>query len=176
MISTGVMIKFGKTYGNLMVDLKVTNTKLQARARNIVLFLCSTGIHTLSGTFIPPPSPCSTVDERAAWDASVDALISASNGSVKLAILVARLGCGVMEGRERLDDAGGVLAIALRMGEGVRLAPEARDIWKDQPTMLESDNPKLVLCIDGGGTKTAAVIAQQGGGILARGEAGTSNL
>ncbi|QDU57570.1 N-acetylmuramic acid 6-phosphate etherase [Aeoliella mucimassa] len=36
MISTGVMIRLGKTYGNLMVDLRATNSKLLARAKRIV--------------------------------------------------------------------------------------------------------------------------------------------
>ena len=36
MLSTSVMIKLGKTYGNLMVDLKATNEKLVSRAINIV--------------------------------------------------------------------------------------------------------------------------------------------
>lgn len=37
MISTGVMIKLGKVYSNLMVDLKSTNNKLIERAKNIVI-------------------------------------------------------------------------------------------------------------------------------------------
>lgn len=36
MISTGVMVRLGKTYGNLMVDLQPTNSKLEDRARRIV--------------------------------------------------------------------------------------------------------------------------------------------
>lgn len=36
MLSTGVMIRLGKTYGNLMVDLKSTNDKLRIRARGLV--------------------------------------------------------------------------------------------------------------------------------------------
>lgn len=36
MLSTGVMIRLGKTYGNLMVDLRATNTKLIQRAHRIV--------------------------------------------------------------------------------------------------------------------------------------------
>ena len=36
MLSTVVMIKLGKTYGNLMVDLKATNEKLVSRVINIV--------------------------------------------------------------------------------------------------------------------------------------------
>lgn len=36
MLTTGAMIRLGKTYGNLMVDLRATNTKLIIRARRIV--------------------------------------------------------------------------------------------------------------------------------------------
>jgi N-acetylmuramic acid 6-phosphate etherase len=36
MLSTGAMIRIGKTYGNLMVDLKATNSKLVIRSRRIV--------------------------------------------------------------------------------------------------------------------------------------------
>ncbi len=37
MLSTGVMIKLGKVYGNLMVDMKATNEKLRERAIRIVM-------------------------------------------------------------------------------------------------------------------------------------------
>ncbi len=36
MLSTGAMVRQGKTFGNLMVDLRATNTKLTARAKRIV--------------------------------------------------------------------------------------------------------------------------------------------
>ena len=36
MLSTGAMIKLGKTYGNLMVDLKPTNAKLRVRAKRLL--------------------------------------------------------------------------------------------------------------------------------------------
>lgn len=36
MLSTGAMIKLGKVYGNLMVDVKATNEKLVERAKRIV--------------------------------------------------------------------------------------------------------------------------------------------
>lgn len=36
MLSTGVMIRLGKTYGNLMVDVRATNAKLRQRAIRIV--------------------------------------------------------------------------------------------------------------------------------------------
>ena len=35
-ITTAAMIRLGKTYGNLMVDLRATNSKLRERSRRIV--------------------------------------------------------------------------------------------------------------------------------------------
>jgi N-acetylmuramic acid 6-phosphate etherase len=66
-ISTGAMIRFGKTYGNLMVDLQASNAKLRDRAERIVGEVCGV-----------------TVDE--ARD-----LLRAANGSVKLAIVMQKL-------------------------------------------------------------------------------------
>lgn len=40
MISTTVMIKRGKVYGNLMVDVQIKNTKLRKRAINIIKTIC----------------------------------------------------------------------------------------------------------------------------------------
>ena len=37
MLTTGAMIKLGKVYGNLMVDVQATNDKLRDRARRIVM-------------------------------------------------------------------------------------------------------------------------------------------
>ena len=37
MLSTGAMIKLGKVYGNLMVDVKASNKKLEERAVGIVM-------------------------------------------------------------------------------------------------------------------------------------------
>lgn len=42
MLSTGTMIKLGKVYGNLMVDVKTSNAKLVARAKRIIML--ATGI------------------------------------------------------------------------------------------------------------------------------------
>ena len=36
MLSTAAMIRLGKVYGNLMVDVKVTNQKLAERAKRLV--------------------------------------------------------------------------------------------------------------------------------------------
>ena len=63
MLSTGAMIRLGKTYGNLMVDVKASNAKLKERALGIVMTIAA----------------CSR--EEAA-----DAL-AAADGSAKLAVL-----------------------------------------------------------------------------------------
>jgi len=39
-ITTGAMIRMGKTYGNLMVDLRATNLKLKDRSERIVMEVC----------------------------------------------------------------------------------------------------------------------------------------
>ncbi|MCA9964828.1 MAG: N-acetylmuramic acid 6-phosphate etherase [Anaerolineales bacterium] len=63
MLSTGVMVRLGKTYGNLMVDLQVKNEKLRGRARRIVAQACG-------------------IDEGAAT-----AVLEACGGHVKTAIV-----------------------------------------------------------------------------------------
>lgn len=44
MISTGVMVKLGKVYGNLMVDVKAQNAKLVERAKRLVVEATGTSI------------------------------------------------------------------------------------------------------------------------------------
>ncbi len=43
MITTGAMIRLGKTYGNLMVDLRATNNKLKDRSERILMEVCEIG-------------------------------------------------------------------------------------------------------------------------------------
>ncbi len=92
-LSTGVMVRTGRTYGDLMVDLRATNEKLRRRARRIVA------------------SVAGVDEERAA------ALLEACDGEVKAAILVERLGFDPDEAREQLETVDGHLREAL--GEGV---------------------------------------------------------
>lgn len=83
MLSTLAMIRLGKTYGTLMVDVAATNEKLRARVRRIV---------------------------RAATGASpeeVDAALAAAAGEAKVAIVSLLAEVDVDEARARLDDAGG---------------------------------------------------------------------
>lgn len=63
-ITTAAMVRIGKTFGNLMVDLRATNTKLIARSRRLVRLL--TG-----------------VDE-----ATADHLLTQADGKVKIAIVM----------------------------------------------------------------------------------------
>jgi len=92
MLSTGVMIRLGKTYSNLMVDVQPTNTKLRGRAQRIVAEVCG----------VPP--------EQAAD------LLAACNGQVKVAIVAHLTGLSPDAARERLAAAGGVVREALGAG------------------------------------------------------------
>ena len=40
LITTGAMIRLGKTFGNLMVDLRATNEKLKDRSERILMEVC----------------------------------------------------------------------------------------------------------------------------------------
>ena len=84
-ITTGAMIRLGKTYGNLMVDLQASNAKLRDRAERIVSEVCG-------------------VDADAARD-----LLSAADGSVKLAIVMQKLSVDVAGARTALENEGGVI-------------------------------------------------------------------
>ncbi|KAL3952062.1 hypothetical protein ACCO45_013779 [Purpureocillium lilacinum] len=90
MISTGIMIKLGKTYGNLMIDLKATNIKLRQRAKNI--------LRLIGG------AACTQTDDE------LDAVLAACRGSVKLAAVTIVLGVSVADAEARLERNKGVLA------------------------------------------------------------------
>ncbi|KAF7518301.1 hypothetical protein PCG10_000541 [Penicillium crustosum] len=144
MLSTGTMIRTGKTYGNMMVDLVASNLKLEQRSRNI--------LRRLSGK-------C-----QSSSDAELDTLLARCNSSVKLAILVAESEESVETCQGYFDAAGGVLANAL--------AAISKPI-QQKPTSTATQ--KFALCIDGGGTKCAAAVAD-GTKVVGRGSAGPCNL
>lgn len=89
MLTTGAMVLLGKTYGNLMVDLRATNAKLRVRSVRI--------LQRLSG-----------LDETAA-----QAQLEACNGELKTAIVAARADLSATEARERIARSGGQLRMAL---------------------------------------------------------------
>ena len=85
MISTATMIKLGKVYGNLMVDLKTVNNKLIDRGIRIISDI--TGIE---------------------YNQAKKRLLLAKN-SVKSAIVMEKLNCSLDEAREKLEEADGFL-------------------------------------------------------------------
>jgi N-acetylmuramic acid 6-phosphate etherase len=85
MITTGAMIRLGKTYGNLMVDLQATNAKLRARSERMVSEVCG-------------------VDREEAR-----LLLTEAGGRVKTAIVMRASGIGREEAERRLAAAGGVV-------------------------------------------------------------------
>src|SRR5262249_55720967 len=89
-ITTAAMVRRGKAYGNLMVDLKQTNAKLADRAQRIIVAAGDVG------------------PERA------QALLSDAGGEAKTAIVMARLGLSAPEARASLARAGGQVRKALR--------------------------------------------------------------
>jgi N-acetylmuramic acid 6-phosphate etherase len=90
MLSTGAMIRLGKTFGNLMVDLRASNTKLNDRARRIVR-----AVTKLS-------------------DMDSERLLKDSGGEVKTAIVRHYTGDTSADARKRLAAAHGHLRTALQ--------------------------------------------------------------
>jgi N-acetylmuramic acid 6-phosphate etherase len=88
-ISTVTMVRLGKTFGNLMVDVVATNEKLHGRVRHAVA--AATG-----------------VSEDAA-----DAALRAAGGEAKVAIVSLLAGIDTEDARRRLERAGGVVRAAL---------------------------------------------------------------
>jgi N-acetylmuramic acid 6-phosphate etherase len=84
-ITTGAMIRLGKTFGNLMVDLRATNEKLRDRSERIVMEICG-------------------IDRAQAHD-----VLGKAGGVVKTAIVMSILGVDRGEAEKRLADQGGVI-------------------------------------------------------------------
>ena len=89
MLSTCAMVKLGKVYGNLMVDLRASNHKLVDRAQRLIIH--ATGVDR----------------DRA------KALLEEAGGHVKLAILMEKSGLEAAKAKALLDRHGGHLAQAI---------------------------------------------------------------
>ncbi|MFG2574672.1 N-acetylmuramic acid 6-phosphate etherase [Streptomyces sp. NPDC048481] len=94
MISTITMMRLGKTFGNLMVDVRATNGKLRARSRRIVAL--ATG----------------------AADDTVETALAAAGGEVKNAILIVLAGVDGPAAARLLEESGGHLRAALAAAGG----------------------------------------------------------
>ena len=91
MLTTASMIRMGKVYGNLMVDVQATNKKLVERSKRIVCL--ATGVSR----------------EEA------EAAIVEAGGSVKVAVTLLMIGSSAVEAQELLVQAGGSVSQALRI-------------------------------------------------------------
>ncbi len=163
LLSTGSMIRLGKTYSNLMVDMKLANRKLEIRAARMVAN--AVGVSPEEG----------------------QRLLTQCNRETKTAIMVGAAGITPEEARKKLEENNGVLSKAL---SGYTLRPEAVAAANGPVQAKESAGPssgdklstpggeKVALVIDGGGTKTLAVLVSQADPTkeFGRGFSGTTNL
>ncbi len=151
MLTTGAMVRLGKTHGDLMVDLRATNSKLRARANRMVRLL----------TGLSQPDAAE--------------LLVRCNGEVKTSLVTYLADVPPPEARRRLEEAGGRVGKALAGSEPHSRVALARVA---QPVQT------LLLGIDGGGTRTLALLARAEASsdptgrwsVLGRGEAGPSNV
>jgi N-acetylmuramic acid 6-phosphate etherase len=88
-LTTATMVRLGKTYGNLMVDMRASNEKLVSRSLRI--------LQALTGLDL----------------AEARAVLDASDGELKTAIAAQRLGITAGQARQKLQAAGGRLRATL---------------------------------------------------------------
>lgn len=93
-LTTAAMVRLGKVYGNLMVDLRPTNAKLRARALRMVSML----------TGLPEPS--------------ARRLLRQAHGRPKLAVVMQRRGLSARAARRVLSEHGDDLRAVLEGGAG----------------------------------------------------------
>jgi N-acetylmuramic acid 6-phosphate etherase len=91
-ISTTLMIRAGRVYQNLMVDMRATNAKLRDRAARIVSALTGLAREEAFG------------------------VLDRADGEVKTAVVMQRLGLDAAGARERLNAAGGRLERVIDQG------------------------------------------------------------
>jgi N-acetylmuramic acid 6-phosphate etherase len=108
-ITTGAMVRLGKCFGNLMVDLRATNTKLRARTNRIV--------RTITG-----------LDESAASQ-----LLDRCGGELKTALVAQQAGVTPEQARTELERHGG------RIGEALRAVGRAVDTGVAEDLVLGID-------------------------------------
>ena len=93
-ITTAAMVRFGKVYGNLMVDLQVTCEKLEDRGERILQELLD-------------------VERPEAAE-----LLERADGHVKTALVMGHLGTDAADAKRRLDESDGVITRVLGETEG----------------------------------------------------------
>ena len=92
MLTTAAMVRLGKTLGNVMVDLQLTNAKLRERAKGIIMSL-----------------------GRIEHYADAETLLEAAGGHVKTALVMALGDIDAGSARTMLEQAGGFVRKAVEM-------------------------------------------------------------
>lgn len=90
MISTAAMVQIGKSYGNLMVDVVLSNEKLQVRAENIVMQATGVDRETAKRTIASAGGRCKTAITMILADCTkeeAEQRLAQADGHVRKAIL-----------------------------------------------------------------------------------------
>jgi N-acetylmuramic acid 6-phosphate etherase len=106
MLSTAVMVRLGRVFGNRMIDVAVTNRKLRRRAEGIVA--------DLVGCDAP----------------EAGRLLDAAGQDVRLAVLMGLADLDAAGARQRLESVGGDLRSALRTVPEVEAPVRGRPSWR----------------------------------------------
>jgi N-acetylmuramic acid 6-phosphate etherase len=151
MLSTGAMVRLGKTYGNLMIDLRATNEKLKARTNRIVRLLTH-------------------LDATAADD-----LLRKCDRELKTALVAHLADLSPAEARVRLRTENG------RVGRALAARPVAYVNGTAKKSSNGEEPDLVLGIDGGGTNTVALLARRQPGSekgwtVLGRGEAGPSNL
>ena len=140
-LTTGVMVRLGKVYRNLMVDLQAKSRKLAGRSVRIV------------------QEACAVDDERAR------ALVVAAGGSSKTAIAMHELGVSRAIAERVLDECDGFLGEAIE-----RYSEQAPPYYAGYPIVFDRDDvPRLVSRLRSAPTRVRAAVANEAAADRRRG-------
>ncbi|KAJ5999319.1 hypothetical protein N7451_007129 [Penicillium sp. IBT 35674x] len=167
--SSSLVDTTGKTYGGLMIDLRIGNHKLQARARRVLRQVCRElmGLDLKMGLVLQPP--ILTTIYQMQNDNAAYSLINKCDGNVKLAYAVAVTKFSPNEAKSQLQDRGG------DFGAFVANRLDMSYVNGDIASIGHGGVPEYFLAIDGGGTKCAVSISTKSG-VVSRGYAGPCNF
>lgn len=89
LISTSTMVRLGKVYENLMVDLKPTNEKLRERAASIICTVCDVERHVAEGALVASGNKVKTailMIKRKVGRAQAESLLAKSSNKLRQAL------------------------------------------------------------------------------------------
>lgn len=146
-LSTGAMVRLGKTYGNLMVDMRATNEKLRGRTNFIVR------------------------DETGLDSTAADVLLDRCGRELKTALVSQLASVSAEEARERLRKANGRVRSAIAGTNGHRAN------GKNGHHKASGGEDLVLGIDGGGSGTVALLMGRSGKGwkLLGRGEGGPSN-